>query len=436
MLHKFKAHVNNQFPELYTNNFFLACSGGVDSVVLAYLFYELELDFALVHCNFKLRGVESNSDEDFVKSLAKKLKVPFYVKAFDTKAYIAEYKVSTQMAARELRYNWFAEIMQLHKIKTLVTAHQADDVIETFLINLSRGTGIEGLVGIPSKTATMSRPLLPFFREDILAYAKAENITWREDASNSETRYLRNNIRHKIVPLLKQLHPTFQDNFKSTLSYLSDTAEISKNHIKSLKSELFKAEGGVINIPIVELEKLVPQNTYLYELFKGYGFGKAMNDIVNLLKGLSGKELLSSTHRLVKNRDCLLLDELVQTADSSYLIESGIEEITIPIHLQIEEVDAIIETSKNILYVDKDTLKYPLIVRKWQNGDYFYPFGMQGKKKLSKYFKDEKIDVLAKEKQWLLCSGEAIVWVIGKRADNRFKITKKTNKSLKLTFNI
>ena len=436
MLNRFKTHLENQFPELKETQFLLACSGGVDSIVLAYLCNALALDFAIAHCNFQLRGANSNLDEEFVRSLAKKMGKPFFVTHFDTNGYVEKNKVSIQMAARELRYNWFTALMQENAIKTLVTAHQADDNIETFLINLSRGTGIEGLIGMPSKTETISRPLLQFSRTEIEAYAIEEKIEWREDSSNSETKYLRNNIRHKIVPLLKELHPTFEENFKTTQHYLADTVQINDTYITNLKSELFKCKENRITIQINELQRLKPQETYFFELFKTYGFGKLTNDIAQLIKGISGKEVRSKTHRMVKDRDDLLLEKIHDFDTNKYTINEEQTKIIKPIQLRIKTVEAIEEVSQNILYIDKDTLKYPLTVRKWQKGDYFYPFGMKGKKKLSKYFKDEKIDVISKEKQWLLCSGEDIIWVIGKRADNRFKITKKTKNSLKFTYKV
>lgn len=435
MLSEFKTHIQKQFPELKTSKFLLACSGGVDSVVLTHLCQALELDFTIAHCNFQLRGADSDTDEVFVKTLAEKLSKPFYVTHFNTSDYVIRNRISVQMAARELRYTWFTKLMQKNAIKTLITAHQADDDIETFLINLSRGTGINGLTGIPSKTTTISRPLLPFSRDQILAYAKTEKIKWREDISNSETKYLRNKIRHEIVPLLKELHPTFQENFKSSQNYLTDTAQIAKNHINDLKSELFISDGSVIKISIVELMKLYPQNTYLFELLKDYGFGKICDDISVLITGMSGKEVISKTHRLIKDREYLLLEALIDSDNKVYYIKENQKELTTPVHLIVEKVKIIEEVSENILYIDKDTLKYPLVVRKWQKGDYFYPFGMKGKKKLSKYFKDEKIDILSKEKQWLLCSGEEIIWVIGKRADNRYRITKKTRNSIKFIWN-
>ncbi len=383
------------------------------------------MDFALAHCNFQLRGAESDADEKFVGDAANTLNQKFYITRFDTIDYVNQHRVSILMAARELRYAWFAEIMQQKGIKTLVTAHHADDNLETFLINLSRGTGIEGLTGIPEKTDSIARPLLPFSRKQIERYAHDENIEWREDSSNANTKYLRNDIRHRILPLLKALNPNFLANFRDTQNYLSQTATIADNHIGRLRAAIFEKKGKVVKIPIAELTGLRPLQGYLYGLFNPYGFTE-WDDVENLLTAMSGKELRSKTHRLVKDRNFLLLTEIKSRDNRTYQIQESQTEIEKPVKINISEVEGIEETGPHILYVAKNALKFPLTLRKREKGDYFCPFGMEGTKKLSKFLKDEKIDVIAKENQWLLCSEEAIVWVIGKRADERFKVLENT----------
>ncbi len=434
MLKEFKEHIQDQLPELIQNKFLLACSGGLDSVVLAHLCYHCKLHFSVAHCNFKLRGKESDRDEKFVQELARKLNKSILVKAFNTSDYVKNQKVSVQMAARDLRYEWFNFLMEEQQIKTLVTAHHADDNLETFIINLSRGTGIKGLTGIPSRTNNIRRPLLPFSRKRILEYAKSEGITWREDQSNAETKYLRNKVRLQIVPLLKELHPTFLDNFIVTQEYLQQIAAISDNHINQLKEEIFIKEGEVIRIKIQALQALKPLKAYIYALFSEYGF-TAWVDLKHLITAMSGKEVQSKTHRLVKDRNVLLLSRISDKVEAQFEIPESYTRIEDPISLSIANVDLIDEIGPNVLYVDKETLKYPLRLRKWQKGDYFYPLGMQGRKKISKFFKDEKVDVISKENQWLLCSGNDIIWVVGKRADNRYKVTDRTNEILKLILN-
>ncbi|MEL6916367.1 MAG: tRNA lysidine(34) synthetase TilS [Bacteroidota bacterium] len=432
MVNEFRAHIKKQFPSLQGTTFLLACSGGVDSTVLAYLCKRSKMDFAIAHCNFNLRGTESDADEKFVKDLADKLEKKIHVTHFETNDYASKNKVSIQMAARALRYAWFTETMATFGYTTLVTAHQLNDSLETFLINLSRGTGIDGLTGIPEKTNTIARPLLMFSRERILQYAKNEGIEWRDDSSNAETTYLRNRIRHKLIPGLLDLHPTFLENFQTTQAHLQHTSLIVDDHVKDIREKLFQNKGDVIHIAISPLLELYPLQTYLYSLFKAYGFTE-WQDVADLLCANSGKQVVSKTHRLVKDRTHLLLTTLKNKVVTSYQIEKNQTVIREPIHMSITETPYMEKTSGEILYVDKETLKYPLTVRKWKKGDYFYPFGMRGTKKVSKFFKDEKIDVISKEKQWLLCSGEDVVWIIGKRGDNRFKVTGKTKGILKFS---
>lgn len=434
MQNEFRKHIEEHFPELLQNKFLLACSGGLDSVVLAHLSNQCELDFSLAHCNFQLRGTDSDQDEQFVRELAKQLNKSLWVEHFNTKAYVNDHKVSVQMAARELRYDWFKDLMAKHQIKTLVTAHHADDNLETFLINLSRGTGLKGLSGIPAKTDMISRPLLPYSRVQLSEYAKENNIQWREDRSNAETKYLRNKIRHDIIPLLKETHPTFLHNFQTTQRNLQQIVAISDIHLSNLKKELFREDGEVVRISTEALLALDPIGAYMYGLFNAYGF-TAWNDVVQLITAMSGKEIRSKTHRLLKDRDELILGKIEEEQINSYTIEETTTAIEEPVAMTITLVNNIGETGPDVLYIDKETLKYPLVLRKRQKGDYFYPLGMQGRKKLSKFFKDEKMDVFSKEKQWLLCSDTDIVWVVGKRLDNRFKITPRTKKILKITLN-
>ncbi len=432
MLKAFKRHIAANFLNLKSNKFILACSGGVDSVVLVHLCKAAKLPFVVAHCNFNLRGEESDLDEHFVIKLAADLGFKIYTTSFNTVDYMQKNKVNVQVAARELRYAWFTELMQKYGIGTLVTAHHADDNLETFLINLSRGTGIEGLTGIPEKTNTISRPLLPFSRAQIVKFAKSENLKWRDDRSNAETKYLRNKIRHNIVPLLKELHPTFLENFQMTQLHLRDSSKIAKHHLKELKTKYFEVTDTGFRISVQVLAGLHPQKGYLYALLKDYGF-TAWDDVLRLLNGSSGKEIYSKTHRLLKDRAYLLLEEVGAPKDESFLIEKEEISITTPLTIHISKATEIKEKGAHILYVDKDTLKYPLVVRKWKKGDYFYPFGMTGKKKLSKYFKDEKINRFAKEKQWLLCSEDAIVWVIGRRPDQRFSVRPNTKQIITFT---
>ncbi|MEE1963577.1 tRNA lysidine(34) synthetase TilS [Allomuricauda taeanensis] len=433
MLEKFKKHVDLNLPFLKGKRLLVACSGGVDSVVLAHLTQRSGLDMTLAHFNFGLRATESDGDEDFVRRLAEQLGVEVLVKRFDTEAYAEKNRGSIQMAARDLRYQWFQEVLEKEGFDFLVTAHHADDNVETFLINLSRGTGIEGLLGIPEVNGKTVRPLLVFSQEEVMAYAQAEHILWREDSSNTSNKYLRNRIRHEVVPKLKELHPTFLQNFMRTQSHLLQTHVLMDNYIQTIKAKLFEENGGSITIDIGELQRLQPTAAYLYEIFKAYGFTE-WDDVHHLLTAMSGKEVVSKTHRLVKDRQHLILSELESIPKRSYLIFENEEQPDLPLNLNLEDVNSIEKSGQNTIFMDKEKLNFPLVLRNWEKGDYFYPFGMQGRKKLSKFFKDEKMDVVSKEKQWLLCSDNDIVWVVGKRADERFKVEDSTRQIVKITW--
>ncbi len=420
-----------RFPFLKDTPFLIACSGGLDSTVLAHLCLKCGYPIGLAHCNFKLRETESDGDEKFVEKLSKAWGIPYYGTSFETKKEILQVKGSVQMVARELRYDWFAKLVQETKFEYVLSAHHLDDSLETFIINLSRGTGIDGLNGIPERHNHIIRPLLPFQRAQILAYAKNQNLRWREDSSNASDHYLRNTIRHKVVPELKELNPSFLDNFQKTQGFLHDSSLILENAKKELQSRLFKEKEGVIQINIENLKKLNPLLPNLQLLLREFGF-TAWQDIVRLLDATSGKEINSQTHRLLKDRQLLLLSPLkTQTADSicipknSTILES-------PVRMKITEVEEIRGMGINTIFVDAEKIGFPLLLRKWKTGDYFYPFGMRGRKKVSKYFKDEKMSILDKEEQWVLCSGEKIIWILGRRADHRFRVTSATKNIMKL----
>lgn len=433
MLESFKKHIQNSFPELQDNHFIIACSGGLDSMVLTELCQEAGLQFSMAHCNFRLRGQESQADEDFLKEHARKLNRTIYVTHFDTLGYVNQNKVSVQMAARELRYSWFEQLLAQHEIPYLLTAHHANDNLETFLINLSRGTGIDGLTGIPAKTDILRRPLLPFTRQQLASYAEKQKLNWREDASNTDTKYLRNKIRLDIIPKLNELHPTFLDNFKNTLHYLNQTEEIASAYLRKLKEELFIEIESKFEISISKLKELNPLSTYLYGLFNEYGF-RELENLEALLDGISGKQLVSNTHILVKNRDVLLLSsiDIEGEKEQEFSINEDVVMLNHPFSLKFSIVPERYDNIEKEIFVQKNTLKYPLVIRKWKKGDYFYPIGLNHKKKLAKFFKDEKVDILSKEKIWLLCSNEQIVWVIGMRADHRFRVEDSNRDILKI----
>lgn len=433
MLEKFQDHINKNLSFLKKSRMLVALSGGLDSVVLTNLCHEIGLNIALAHCNFNLRADESDADEDFVLQLAEDLELEIFIESFETEKYAKKNKLSTQMAARELRYDWFFELANQLDFDYILTAHHADDNLETFLINLTRGTGLEGLTGIPEMNGKIARPLLPFSRNDLEVYAIGKKIEWREDSSNATTKYLRNQLRHDIIPTLKQMNPQLLQNFQTTIDHLQDSQQIVDDVIAKLQKNAVSVEDDAIKIKIKKLKKLSNPKAYLFELLKDFNFTE-WNDVTNLLEAQSGKQVFSKTHRLIKDRDYLLLIEISTTpSDVKIIISNGDKEVQTPIGLLLfNKMDAISEVSKNTIYVDADVLKYPLTLRNWREGDVFYPIGMQGKKKVSKYFKDEKLSMLDKENVWILCCDDTIIWVIGMRADERFKITKLTTQILKI----
>ena len=437
MLAAFKKHIETNFAFIKDKKILLAISGGVDSVILAYLFSALKIDFILAHCNFRLRGKDADDDEQFVKKLAQQLNVSEYTIAFDTEEYAKEHKISIQMAARELRYDWFENIRKEKKLDLIATAHHLDDNLETFLINFVRGTGLNGLTGIPEIKGNIIRPLLVFSREQIEEYAAINSILWREDRSNAKTAYQRNKIRHQIVPVLKEMNPNLLSTFKKTTQYLKESQQIIDATILKLNENIILKENkNLTKINIQKLKKLPNPKAYLFEILKNYGFTE-WNDVNNLLDAQSGKQVFSNSHRLLKDRDYLLLTAISSSQDKVKIFEikKGQKDIELEkfklSFRKTEHLETKVE-SKDIVFINMDKLEFPLHLRKWQEGDFFYPSGMKGKKKLSKFFKDEKFSLLEKENTWLLCSANNIVWVLGKRLDDRYKINNNTKNIVRI----
>ncbi|HEY9170031.1 MAG TPA: tRNA lysidine(34) synthetase TilS [Lutibacter sp.] len=441
-------HINTKFSFLHDKNLLIAISGGIDSVVLTHLFHKLNFTISLAHCNFSLRGKESNEDEEFVKDLGEKLQIPTYSNKFETDAYATEKGISTQMAARELRYNWFQKIAKENNLDYIITGHQKDDVLETFLINFTRGTGLDGLTGIPEIQGNIVRPFMIFTRNEILVYATKKKILWREDRTNSSIRYVRNKIRHKVVPVLKELNPNLLDTFYNTLDNLKGSQQIVKDCIQNVIEKTTKTHKNELHFSIPALKKLGNPKIYLFEILREYSFTQ-WSDIADLLDCQSGKQVFSKTHRLLKDRDVLILSKILQQEEvERFEIQENTDEIKTPINLKFESVDIPFDTKNHqnkifdelifddntTISIDFNKIEFPLILRKWQKGDYFFPIGLNGKKKVAKFFKDEKLSLIEKENTWLLCSKNEIIWVVRKRMDDRFKVTKSTSKILKINY--
>ncbi|MFY9310354.1 MAG: tRNA lysidine(34) synthetase TilS [Bacteroidia bacterium] len=441
MLVSFFNHIETQNLCTKADTTLLTVSGGIDSVVMCELFRKAGLKFAIAHCNFQLREAESDQDEEFVESLAGLYNVAFHSIAFDTAKYAKKNNLSIQLAARELRYKWFEEIRQEYNYEYIATAHHVNDSIETFLINFSRGTGIAGLHGILPKQGTVIRPLLFATKQEIESFAKKNNLKYREDSSNASDKYTRNKIRHHIIPLLKQLNPDFENAASSTIQRLQETEKIYDSTIAKQRASIVKTTNGTTMISIPRLKKLVPHAAYLYEFLKPFNFNPAtINEIRDVLDGETGKQFFSSTHRLIKDRDSLVIKEMKTTETekaTTYWIKKKQKEcITEGFSLQFEKLKKQ-ELSFNplIASIDFDKLEFPLEIRKWQKGDVFYPLGMKGKKKLSDFLIDIKLSLFQKENTWLLISAKRIVWVIGLRLDDRFKVTNTTSVVYKISLN-
>ncbi|PHO00529.1 tRNA lysidine(34) synthetase TilS, partial [Rhodobacteraceae bacterium 4F10] len=388
MLQKLAKHIDEQFPFLKEKKLLVAISGGVDSVVLTHLLHQLHFNISLAHCNFNLRGTESDLDEVFVKELGESLNIQTFTTHFNTNKYAVKNKLSTQLAARELRYNWFNSLSQENIFDYILTAHHADDNLETFIINLSRGTGLEGLTGIPPINENIVRPLLIFPREEIVTFAKNNNIEWREDKSNAETKYLRNKIRHQITPTLKELNPNLLNNFNKTIDHLKESQQIVNDKIEEITHEIVSKEGDLLKISIGKLLKLSNPKAYLYQLLKPYKFTE-WDDVYNLIYAQSGKRILTKFYTLLKDRDFLLLlrtNEKPSFEEEYFIIREENKEITAPIKLLLKRVQEKTNTDNNSIYVDDELLSFPLKLRRWKSGDFFYPKGMLGRKKVSKYF--------------------------------------------------
>ena len=434
MLDKFKKHLQTNFSFLAKRRFYIAASGGIDSMVLVHLFQHFQYEFGLLHCNFKLRGDESDADMRFIQDYSKANNLQLRIGFFETEAIAKQTKKSIQETARTLRYNWFYEQLEENKFDYVATAHHQDDDLETFLINFSRGTGLDGLTGIPAVNDKIIRPLLPFSRAEIEQYAKENNIKWREDSSNESDKYLRNKIRHHLVPILKEINPNFLESFTNTQNYLKDAKSLVNDAEQIMFREVAKnREDGTVEFDLEKLLQLPNSNAYLYQWLKPFGF-TAWIDVHNLVTAQSGKQIFSEDFVLLKDRNHLFLFPRLANEEQSFSIQKEDNQVNIPLKFTFCNVGDISKTDRNCIFVDEDVLEFPLTLRKWTTGDYFYPFGMNGKKKLiSKYFKDEKIAVNDKSKIWILESKKSIVWVVGYRADEQFKVTTNTTKILKIT---
>lgn len=426
-------HRNQLF--LKSEKVLLAVSGGRDSVLMVHLFNEANLDFGIAHCNFGLRGQESDEDEAFVRELASTIKVPFITVRFATTAFAEENGISIQMAARELRYNWFEEMRIKHGYRYIAVAHHQSDATETILLNLVRGTGISGLHGIRPKRMNIIRPLLFLSSDEIRDYISGNGIRFREDSSNSSVKYARNKIRLAVVPHLRELNAQLDETFAANSRRFEEIEEFLNTHIESLRHTLFETgSAGEMYIPIERLKALTPRKLLLFELFKPYNFGEpVLEDLVKAWDGQPGKKFESPTHTLLLDRHQLILKKNDGLETPMVLVEAQKEAVHWK-HLYLKSRYAsmqglVISTRSDTAFFDAHLLQFPLKLRLWKKGDFFYPFGMKGKKKVSDFFTSLKLSLFSKENVPVLENGNGdILWIVGFRTDDRYKITPRTNK--------
>lgn len=433
MIRKIRKYIENHQLLQLNDKVIVGLSGGADSVALLHALSRLDYSCIAAHCNFHLRGEESDRDETFALEEAKKLNIPFYKKDFDTTAYAEQNRISIEMAARELRYQWFEKLRQELDAQVIAVGHHQDDSIETFLLNVIRGTGIRGLSGIHPKNGYIIRPLLAVNRCEIVQWLTQQEIEYQTDSTNLSDEYTRNFIRLRVLPLLKELNPAISEAILRTSGHLSDLEKLYLAWVENERKQLIDKQER-ISIPQL-LESAAPQSL-LYELIKPYGFTTPLSDsIFESLQKQSGKifDAPGSDYRIVKDRDFLLLTTQKQKDNVCYTVNAN-DILTYPIHLEthtekVNQSSGILK-KKTIAFLDYDQLTFPLTLRTWKEGDWFIPFGMKGHKKLSDYFSDRKFSRIQKDQTWLLCSGSDIVWIVGERIDERYRIKNTTKMSL------
>ncbi|MBR5027894.1 MAG: tRNA lysidine(34) synthetase TilS [Bacteroidales bacterium] len=442
LLHSFTDHIRESGLFCPTDRILLAVSGGVDSVVMTDLFATAGYTFGIAHCNFHLRGSDSDSDEAFVRSLAEKYQVPVYCISFDTTAFAKEQKLSIEEAARKQRYDFFDKIAEQHGYRYIATAHHNNDAIETFFINLIRGTGLTGLHGIRPVNGKIIRPLLPFSRQEISEYATCNSLPFHEDYTNNETVFLRNKIRHQLLPLLKEMSPQIEPTMMRNMANIADAEQIFHEAIAEKQRQIFKYEDDKITVSKDDIRQLTPCNTYLFEMLRPFGFNAAaVGDLLSALDS-TGRQFHSPTHTILTNRDTIIIKEKeLRTNDTEYTIEKGATSITTPIHLVLEQSKTgevhDLRTDQNTIFADSRKLKYPLILRRWRQGDRFQPFGMKTTRKVSDFFKDNHLSLFEKNEKWLLCNNDGqIIWIVGMRMDDRFKVAPQSEEILMVKFSL
>jgi tRNA(Ile)-lysidine synthase len=410
-----------------------AVSGGIDSVLMAHLLKQAGYNFGIAHCNFMLRGPEALADQQFTRNLALELEVPFHTTNFDTQQYAADNKVSIQMAARNLRYQWFDEIAQTAGYHAIALAHHQNDTIETILLNLTRGTGIAGLHGILPVNGKLVRPLLFLNRQQIQTAVEREGLKFVEDSSNASTKYARNKIRHKVVPLLQELNPSLEDIFENNLRHFREMEVLLNNTVENLKTELLVVHNNEVHIPLAGIRKLTPQHLLLLKLLQPYGFSSnVVDDIISSLDKHAGRQFHGVGYTALVDREMLIISHQHNPIVDAVLIGAHMHEVNYgayKVTLLHDDSGLIVKGNPMAVSVNADKLIYPLTLRTWQQGDTFKPLGMKTRQKLSDFFIHQKVPLHKKHEFPLLINGNGdIVWVSGYRPDERYKVDDNTKK--------
>ncbi|MGN0187036.1 MAG: tRNA lysidine(34) synthetase TilS [Paludibacteraceae bacterium] len=430
--------INRQHLLAPTQRIVVAVSGGADSVVLLNILQQLGYQCIIAHCNFHLRGADADADADFVAQLARKYQIPFHRNDFDTNTIAAERKISVEMAARDLRYAWFEQLRLAEKCDAIAVAHHANDNAETVLLNMARGTGINGLCGIQAKNRHIVRPLLDCTRAEIIAYAHAHHLAYRTDATNAETIYRRNFVRHNIVPLFEQLNPAFIETIARNIEHTNDIRLIFNTFVQQTHDKICYDTPSGLHIDTEKLLQLPAPQTLLYEFIHPYGFNSdTVATLFNGIGGLSGISCLTEKYQAVVTRGKIIITPRSATDSNIYQITDSDTEIFQPLYLKIERLDTMPDTLKtdtHTAYFDADKIQFPLTLRHWQQGDTFVPFGMHGHKKVSDLFVDKKLNLIEKSKVWIMTSNDLIIWILGIRTDHRFRVTNRTRHLLRITF--
>ena len=432
---RFIEHLKSMVPDAVHAHYLLAVSGGKDSTALAHLFHYHQLNFEIAHCNFHLRGEASDQDEQFVRELAATMDKRLHVRQFNTLEAQQGSGKSVEMVAREERYEWFETLCP--EADYIVTAHHADDNAETLLLNLARGTGLKGLTGIPAHNGRILRALLPFTSEEILQYLSENHIPFRTDQTNFSTQYHRNKIRHEVMPVLRDINPEITSTLCHNMAVFNQQCHFYLSEIQRNLSEIVIKKDDELYISCKKLLATNYAELLLYEALKEYNFtASQVKDMMKCLRGISGKVFLSSTHIVLKDREFLIVKKRGEEEFPRILCQNleELEALGFEIELLSLQQPPQFPAPQHTIYIDADKMEFPVQVRAWEEGDTFFPFGMNGKQKVSDLFNNLKINRLKKKQIPILLIGDQIAWVVGIRADHRFRITTQTQHYYKITY--